>query len=588
MRERRRYVSQIRMYLRMFAHYRAVLAGLTLLGLVSSLAETMGISVAVMLLTRALSGGALLNKAGILSDIYRFVGEHLGNSVMTAGLVIFGLALLRTLCGYIYVIVGSWVQHAISHEVRERIYASYMDTDYHTIMKMDRGELINRLTLESWSIAETLFLGTRLVVTSATALIFGAFIVVISWKLAVIAAIGAAAILTLARLVGRPADTESQKIVAQKAVMSDRVVSDIQGMRTIRAFAREDDRKAAFVDASDTLRRFLVKIDYLYAWIDPVNEIGYVLLLGALLLGASAFQVPAPSVLAAIIMMYRVQPSLREFNDNRLALTHHLAALNVVSPIVDPRERKREDPGHLPCPELHGEIVFENVTYRFGPEGRDVLSGLGIRIPLGGITILAGNSGAGKSTLINLLLRLYRPVEGRILVNGVPLGDIRREDWLKRIAVAGQDVDLIIGSIGENLTLNRPGITATDVDRAIAICGLQDVLEHLPQGLETSVGDRGLNLSGGQRQRLGLARALLGKPDILILDEALGAVQGRMEREIYDRILADFKDRTLIVVTHRPDVLPKPDHVVNIIATGSPSAEPSQQYDRYPSNAATS
>ena len=574
------------MYLRIFAHYKPMLAGLTLVGLLSSLAETMGISVAVMLLTRALSGGTLLNKAGILSDIYRFVGDHFGNGIMTAGIVIFGLALLRTVCGYIYVIAGSWAQHAISHEVRERIYAAYMDTEYRTIMNMDRGELINLLTMESWSIAETLFLGTRLVVTAATALIFGAFIVVISWKLAVIAVVGAGIILTLARLVGKPADIESKKIVAQKAVMSDRIVSDIQGMRTIRAFAREDDRKAAFVSASDTLRRFLVKIDYLYAWIDPVNEIGYVVLLGALLLGASAFHVPAPSVLAAIIMMYRVQPALREFNDNRLALTHHMAALDAVSPIIDPRTQKREAPGHLPCPELQGDIAFDAVTYRYGPEGRDVLSGLDIRIPLGGVTILAGNSGAGKSTLINLLLRLYRPSEGRILVNGVELNDIRRDAWLKRIAVAGQDIDLIVGSIAENLTLNRPGITEADLQRVTEVCGLQDILEHLPQGLDTSVGDRGLNLSGGQRQRLGLARALLGKPDILILDEALGAVQGRMEREIYDRILADFKGRTLIVVTHRPDVLPKPDQTIFI--TGAPSEAPSPQYDRYPSSEASS
>jgi subfamily B ATP-binding cassette protein MsbA len=560
------------MYLRIFAHYKPMLAGLTVVGLLSSLAETMGISVAVMLLTRALSGGALLNKAGILSDIYRFVGDHFGNSVMTAGIVIFGLALLRTVCGYIYVVAGSWAQHAISHEVRERIYGAYMDSEYRTIMNMDRGELINLLTMESWSIAETLFLGTRLVVTATTALIFGAFIVVISWKLAVIAVIGAGIILTLARWVGKPADIESKKIVAQKAVMSDRIVSDIQGMRTIRAFAREDDRKAAFVATSDTLRRFLVKIDYLYAWIDPVNEIGYVILLGALLLGAAAFHIPAPSVLAAIIMMYRVQPSLREFNDNRLALTHHVAALNAVSPIIDPRTQRREDPGHLPCPELRGDIAFDKVTYRFGPDGRDVLSGLDIRIPLGGVTILAGNSGAGKSTLINLLLRLYRPAEGRILVNGVDLNDIRRIEWLTRIAVAGQDVDLIVGSIAENLTLNRPGITDADLKRVADICGLQDILEHLPQGLETSVGDRGLNLSGGQRQRLGLARALLGKPDILILDEALGAVQGAMEREIYDRILADFKGRTLIVVTHRPDVLPKPDQTIYISGDTSPKA----------------
>lgn len=586
MTERRNRGSYMGMYLRIFAHYKPVLAGLTLIGLISSLAETMGISVAVMLLTRALSGGALLNKAGILSDIYRFVGDHFGNSVTTAGAVIFGLALLRTICGYIYVIAGSWAQHAISHEVRERIYAAYMETEYHTIMKMDRGELINLLTMESWSIAETLFLGTRLVVTAATALIFGAFIVVISWKLAVIAVLGAAAILTCARLVGKPADIESRKIVAQKAVMSDRIVSDIQGMRTIRAFAREDDRKAAFVGASDTLRRFLVRIDYLYAYIDPVNEIGYVLLLGALLLGAAAFHVPAPSVLAAIIMMYRVQPSLREFNDNRLALTHHMAALGAVSPMIDQRDRRRENPGHLPCPELTGEIAFDGVTYRFGADGRDILSGLDIRIPLSGVTILAGNSGAGKSTLINLLLRLYRPSEGRILVNGVDLKDIRRTEWLSRIAVAGQDVDLITGSIAENLTLNRPGITAADLDHAAKICGLEDILEHLPEGLETSVGDRGLNLSGGQRQRLGLARALLGKPDILILDEALGAVQGRMEREIYDRILADFKGRTLIVVTHRPDVLPKPDHTIYI--SGSPSEAPSPQYDRYPSSEASS
>jgi len=162
--------------------------------------------------------------------------------------------------------------------------------------------------------------------------------------------------------------------------------------------------------------------------------------------------------------------------------------------------------------------------------------------------------GRGKSTVLNLLCRLLEPTSGTIKVDGEPLSNIKMSDWLNAIAVAGQDIDLIDGTIAENISYSRPEMDRDKIQHAIRSAGA-DFVAALPQGLDALVGPRGLSLSAGQRQRIGIARALARDPDILILDEATNAIDHETESGIIKMLQELPKSMTIIVVSHRPGTI---------------------------------
>ncbi|MFN3847542.1 MAG: ATP-binding cassette domain-containing protein, partial [Paracoccaceae bacterium] len=169
----------------------------------------------------------------------------------------------------------------------------------------------------------------------------------------------------------------------------------------------------------------------------------------------------------------------------------------------------------------------------------------------GAVTALSGPSGSGKSTIINLLLRLYEPDSGRILVDGVDLLAIDRQRWLDRLAVAGQDVVLCEGTVEQNIRLARHDATQQDLRDACAAAEILDDILAVPEGFAARIGPGGLSFSGGQRQRLGLARALVRKPDVLILDEALSALEPALEDRIRANLTGLMAGKTVLMISHR-------------------------------------
>ncbi|WP_315788279.1 ABC transporter ATP-binding protein [Fischerella sp. JS2] len=208
-----------------------------------------------------------------------------------------------------------------------------------------------------------------------------------------------------------------------------------------------------------------------------------------------------------------------------------------------------------------GKVEFSHVSFGYEPQ-RPVLQDINLLIEPYQTLALVGRSGSGKSTLVKLLLRYFEPNEGQILIDGQNIRTLDVGNYRRRLAIVHQEVDVFNGTVLDNLKYGRPDVTLEQVEEACRIARLDEVIQHLPQGYYTVVGERGVRLSGGQRQRLGIARALLVEPDVLIFDEATSSLDYESERSIQLAMRSLQGTRTTIVIAHRLSTVREADQIV--------------------------
>ncbi|MCP9798821.1 peptidase domain-containing ABC transporter, partial [Cyanobium sp. Lug-B] len=238
-------------------------------------------------------------------------------------------------------------------------------------------------------------------------------------------------------------------------------------------------------------------------------------------------------------------------------------ALRMVADVVDrDTEQTAEQAGNIPLPPLQGRVQFVDVGFRFSDQGPLVLDGVDLEVPAGSFVGLVGGSGSGKSTLLKLLSRFYAPLRGSVLIDGLDIGKVELYSLRRQIGVVPQDSLLFDGTIRENLLMVKPDATAAEMIRAARIACAHDFIMQMPQGYNSSVGERGAGLSGGQRQRLALARAVLQNPRMLILDEATSALDASTERQVCINLFEAFRGRTVFFITHRLSTVQPADLIV--------------------------
>jgi len=248
-------------------------------------------------------------------------------------------------------------------------------------------------------------------------------------------------------------------------------------------------------------------------------------------------------------------------------LQRSLAAMERVFEILALPADKPDRPGAMNAPSHVDAITFENVAFEYR-EGRPVVKDFSVTVPSGSVVALVGRSGAGKTTITDIVARFHDPTSGRVLLNGVDIRDYRLGTYRDLLAIVQQSVFLFDGTIRENIAYGRQDATDPDVEEAARLANAHEFIEKLPEGYETIVGERGVKLSGGQQQRLAIARAIVKKPAILILDEATSNLDTESEQLIQASMAGLLAGRTTFVIAHRLSTVHRADLIL-LMADGA-------------------
>ena len=344
------------------------------------------------------------------------------------------------------------------------------------------------------------------------------------------------------------------------------ITESIQALRLLHTFGTQ---KVTLTEADKFLNKIqeeLQKRAFIFYLPEPILDTLPILALAILATSAVVLKSEGatilPMLLTFLLALQRLSARLKMTANAIIRFVDNSARMLRLETILNPYDKSFEHSGTKAFIGLNKDIEFHSVSLSYTSNSVLALQDLTFRIPLNRVTALVGESGAGKSSIIDLLMGLYQPTDGKILVNDLNLADYSLEEWRQYVGVVSQDTFIFNDSIIENLRYGRPDANRDDVIEATKAAQAHEFILALPDGYETMLGERGYRLSGGQKQRLALARALIRKPDILILDEATSALDSESEKFIQQALDKFQKNRTVIVVAHRLSTIANADQIL--------------------------
>lgn len=506
------------------------------------------------------------------------IGPLLGQSLSsTAALWISAtLVVVRLLLSLVTVNISASLSADVRTQQRLRVTSAYLRADWGVQQGEAAGRLQELLTSFVGRINGAMVSLTQAITSSLSLVGFLAAGMIVD-ALATVAVLGALTVLGLGlapvrRSIRRLAGTSATTDLTFATTVAE-LGSLGQEMQT---FGVRDAFEARLTDVVHTTTEHLRRVQVLSGTLSPVYTF---LAYAAVIAGVAALQVLGFGDLAVIGSVMLLMLRSLSYGQQLLAVSGALASalpsLERVDETVDHYKDRPADSGSLK-PESPTPLTFEGVGFTYTPD-RPAISGLNMTVEPGEMLGVIGPSGAGKSTFAQLVLGLRKPTEGTITVSGADLRKVDRAWWTKRVAFVPQDAVLFTGTVADNIRFFRGGLDEGDLRRAASQANfLHDVIA-LPQGFDTHLGERGSQLSGGQRQRLSIARALVGKPDLLVLDEPTSALDGQSEALIR-QTLADLHGHvTIVIIAHRMSTLDLCDRIAvvehgRLTGIGAPDA----------------
>jgi ATP-binding cassette subfamily B protein len=530
-------------------------------------------------------GAILAAAAGTLAPPY--LAGRVVDDVIKAGstaqldeiiLAMVGALVLGWFAGRVQTYLVGWVGQSALRDLRIRLFDQLQRLSVGFFDRHSSGTLISRMTNNVEQLDLLVTDGVNALVTS-TVTIVGSLVVllVLDLDLALVTLAVVPALLVGSWLYGRLSGPVYRTGLNTIAGVTEHMEESFAGGRVVRGFVQEERHRRAF-DAINAQNRDVQMrgIVLIAAYLPFVLLVSNVALAAVVVVGGLQVIDGTKQLGVVVSFVAYLRLALAPLSDIGGLYTLYqqgMAALDQCFELLGERPEIVDRPDAPDLPPAHGEVEFDRVSFGYGEE-RPVLSDVSLTIPPGETVAILGATGAGKSTLIKLLPRFYDPTGGRVLVDGHDIREVSVTSLRRQIGLVPQEPMVFTGTVGENIAFADPDADDEKVEEAARGVGVLDVLEALPGGLGTEVGERGASLSAGQRQLIALARANLVDPRIVILDEATASLDVATEVRIRDALKRLLSGRTALIVTHRLETARDADRIVivdagRIVETGT-------------------
>ena len=489
-----------------------------------------------------------------------------GADLETLALAVAAAGLLRLAFSVARRVVAGRVSLGVEYDLRNRMYHHLQSLELAFFDQQQTGQLMSRATVDLQSVRFFLGYGLIFLVQSAITIVIAAVVMIaLDPGLAAVALAPTPFVIWIAFRYGqrnRPATQEVQQRIAELTAEAE---ENIGGVRVVKAFAQEQRQLRRFGKAVARVFDQSMVSTRLRAFYSPF--IGFLPQLGlaALLLVGGRQTINGQITVGEFIAFYGYVLMLTgpmRWLGMALGMAQRAVASGArVFELLDREPRLVAAPDARPLPPGGGRVELRDVTFGYEDE-EPVLRGIDLDVEPGRTVALVGPTGSGKTTLVMLIPRLYDVDEGAVLVDGIDVRELDPVSLRGEVAVVSDDAFLFSAPLRDNIAYARPEASDEEVVRAAERAGLAELLDELPEGLDTLVGERGLTLSGGQRQRVAIARALLAEPRILILDDATSSVDATTESRIKSALAEVMKGRTTFVIAHRLSTIALADEVV--------------------------
>lgn len=462
--------------------------------------------------------------------------------------------------------LNTWVGGKITNSLKEKVYQKLVTCESAFVDKNTSGFIVFRCDNDPSLACSGLLNNLKVFTTrvfSSISLIIVLFYT--SWQLAIIAIfVLGSALYPLTKIRQKIKEVMGKTVIAGGAVLTA-FNETFAGLKTIASYNLEEHQSKKFIDVLKQMFRLQIKYTQKTAWLSPMMHIIISIgIAGTIWFGSYLIKSGAitggdfVAFITALLMLYT---PVKNIGKNFTAVQMSFLAIERVFDFLNMKMSVTEKENALDLNPIQNKIEYKNVTFSYD-KNKTVLNNVNLTIQKGQKIAFVGNSGGGKTTLVNLLPRFYELTQGEILIDGKNIKDVTLKSLREQIAVVFQDNFLFAGTIRDNILLGKENATDTEINQALKSACLDEFIATLPNGLDTSIGERGVLLSGGQKQRVAIARAFLKNAPIVILDEATSALDNKSEAIVQQAIDNLMHDRTVFVIAHRLSTIQNADKIV--------------------------
>ena len=492
-------------------------------------------------------------------------------------LIVIGIFFVRGVSTFASSYLMNYVSTRILNELRRRMFTSMLNLPIDFYNTHTVGKVINSIMFEVQQIIEMVTkVFTSIVRSSLTVLGLLAWLLYLNWALTLVTLVLLPVLTIVVRTTGKRLKKLNRDSLAVNAELTQVIEETTRAQQVIKIFGGQDYEKSRFEERAEQLRRYSMRMTTTFSATVPITQVitaaAVALVIVMALFQSEQGQITVGGFVSFITAMLMLLTPLKQLAEVNGPLQRGMAAAEEVFLLID---KTPERTGGKPLAgRCSGRIEFNDVSFAYPGHGELALQHINLRIEPGQTVAFVGMSGGGKSTLVSLLPGFYSASSGAILLDGQNIDDIALTSLRSQIAMVSQNVVLFDDSLAANIAYGDAAPDRRRIEAAAAAAFLSDVIDGLPDGLETRLGDNGSRLSGGQRQRVAIARAIYKDAPILILDEATSALDTEAERAVQAALEHLMLGRTTLVIAHRLSTIERADRIVvlshgKIMETGS-------------------